>query len=190
MEVEANVLVEGIPGTQSDHEVMENEQNLRLLYLQNEILEKISSIQDSVRNAVINRAWTDFESLLRTMNQYADQFQALETERAALLSSLLEEHGMLPQTGNAKSPSGFYSLVSQFPERDRNSLTEMYRNLKLRALKVRMANESLVTYLNEAKTTINSFLEAACPDRKTRFYSRWGTKVTTDARSMVVNHSL
>ncbi|MDR1986641.1 MAG: hypothetical protein LBP88_06695 [Treponema sp.] len=191
MEAEVDVMVQDIPDTYSERkEVMEDERNVLILHLQNQVLEKISMIQESVRNAVINREWTDFESLLTTMNQYGDQFQVLEAERAALLSSFLEEDASPSQKGNKDKKSSFYSLVSRLPEQDRNGLTEMYRNLKLRALKIRMANESLVAYLTEAKTMVNSFLEAACPDRKTQFYSRWGTKVATEAGSMMVNHSL
>ncbi|MHB9292535.1 hypothetical protein Holit_01633 [Hollandina sp. SP2] len=189
MEAEAYVMVQDIPDSERK-EVMEDERNVLILHLQNQVLEKISMIQESVRNAVINREWTDFESLLNTMNQYGDQFQVLEAERAALLSSFLEEDSSPAQKGDKDKKSSFYNLVSRLPEQDRNGLTEMYRNLKLRALKIRMANESLVAYLTEAKTMVNSFLEAACPDRKTQFYSRWGTKVATDARSMMVNHSL
>ncbi|MDR1956499.1 MAG: flagellar export chaperone FlgN [Treponema sp.] len=181
MEAVANVMAQ---------DIMEDERNVSILQLQNEVLEKIAAVQASVRDAVINREWADFESLLSTMNQYSDQFQALETERATLLTGLGEEAADLPPRGTNETAPGFYRLVSRLPEQDRNGLTEMYRNLKLRALKVRLANESLVAYLNEAKTTISSFMDAAYPERKTRFYSRWGTKVSADARSMVVNHSL
>ncbi|MDR2394280.1 MAG: hypothetical protein LBD93_09025 [Treponema sp.] len=191
MEAEAKVMVQDIPDTDSDIQtVMEDDRNVCILQLQNEVLEKIAGIQESVRNAVIKREWTDFESLLSTMNQYGDQFQVLEAERATLLSNCLEGDTTPAKKGNKDTKPSFYSLVSRFPEQDRNGLTEMYRNLKLRALKIRMANESLVVYLDEAKTLINSFLEAACPERKTQFYSRWGTKVAMDARSMMVNHSL
>ncbi|MDR2634075.1 MAG: hypothetical protein LBC51_10715 [Treponema sp.] len=191
MEAEAKVMVQDIPDTDTDSkEVMANERNVLILQLQNEVLEKISAIQASVRHAVINREWTDFESLLSTMNQYGDQFQVLEAERAALLSDFLEGDASPSETDHTDNKPSFYSLVSRLPEQDRNGLTEMYRNLKLRALKIRLANESLVVYLNEAKTIVNNFLEAACPERKTQFYSRWGTKVETDARSMMVNQSL
>ncbi|MDR0722264.1 MAG: flagellar export chaperone FlgN [Treponema sp.] len=191
MEAEARVMVQDIPDTYSEGtEVLEDDRNVRILHLQNQVLEKIAAIQESVRNAVINREWTDFESLLKTMNQYGDQFQILEAERAALVSRFLEGSGSPSPKAHHDTKSNFYSVVSRLPEQDRNSLTEMYRNLKLRVLKIRMANESLVAYLDEAKTMVNSFLEAAYPERKTRFYSRWGTKVAMDARSMMVNHSL
>jgi hypothetical protein len=182
-----NPIAMDIPGTNG---FAEDEKTLLILQLQTEIMEKIAAIQESVRNAVINRQWTDFESLLSTMNRYGDQFQVLEAERAALFAGFLEPD-KLPETKQDKEYQvDFYKAVSRLPEDQRQELTEMYRNLKLRTLKVRMANDSLVSYLSEAKTTVDSFLDAACPDRKTRFYSRWGAKVSTDMRSIVVNHSL
>ncbi|MDR0562390.1 MAG: hypothetical protein LBG73_06840 [Spirochaetaceae bacterium] len=166
----------------------DNEKTFLILQLQTEIMEKIAAIQESVRNAVINRQWTDFESLLRTMNRYGDQFQELESQRTALFADLFKhEENSENRQDQDKS---FYTAASRLPEEERRGLTELYRNLKLRTLKVRMANESLVTYLDEAKTTVDSFLDAACPDRKNRFYSRRGVKVPADMRSMVINHSL
>jgi hypothetical protein len=157
------------------------EQNLLILQAQTEILENISAIQESVRNAVIKREWTDFEALLGAMNRYSEEFQTLETERAAIFSDL---------SGDTGKNGAFYSMVSRLPAEQRKTMSDMYRNLKLRALRVRVANESLVTYLDEAKTTAGSFMEAAFPDRKTRLYSRWGTRISADMRSMVVNQSL
>ncbi|MDR0524594.1 MAG: molecular chaperone TorD family protein [Spirochaetaceae bacterium] len=153
-----------------------------LLQMQTEIMENIAKIQESVRNAVLNRQWTDFESLLQRMNQYGDKFQELEAERTALFEDLTP--------GSANPSGGFYAGVAQLPEAERRNLTELYRNLKLRTLKVRRANESLLKYLDEAKTTVDSFLDAACPDRKNRFYTRRGAKIPTDMRSIVINHSL
>ncbi|MDR0569298.1 MAG: flagellar export chaperone FlgN [Spirochaetaceae bacterium] len=161
----------------------DDEKTFLILQMQTEIMEKIADIQESVRNAVINRQWTDFESLLRTMNQYGDAFQELEAQRSALFTGLLAPESRDPQ-------AGFYAAAAKLPEEERRGLTELYRNLKLRTLKVRMANESLLKYLDEAKTTVDGFLDAACPDRKNRFYSRRGAKVPTDMRSLVINHSL
>ena len=159
----------------------DNERTFHVLNLQNEIMEKISLIQESVKNAVMNRQWTDFEALFETMNQYGDQFLVLETERSALFA----KSGVFSDINQ-----DFYSKAARLPEEERSKMTELYRNLKLRTMKVKIENESLVHYLDEAKTTVNSFLDAAYPDRKNRFYSRSGSKVDTDMRSMVINHSL
>ncbi|MDR2518291.1 MAG: hypothetical protein LBD13_02630 [Spirochaetaceae bacterium] len=165
-----------------------------VLHLQTEIMEKIAAIQEGVRNAVINRQWADFESLLKTMNRYGDQFQELEARRAALFSGLFEGGGAAAENrgeaGGPENKAAFYRGASRLPEAERRELAELYRNLKLRALKARMANESLASYLCEAKATVDSFLDAAYPDRKNRFYSRRGAKVPADMRSLVVNQSL
>ena len=170
----------------------DDEKAALILRLQTEIMEKIAAIQEAVKSAVINRQWTDFESLLKTMNRYGDQFQELEDRRAALFAGLFEPDRVPENREEAErgQKAEFYRLTSRLPEENRKELTERYRNLKLKVLKARMANESLASYLGEAKTTVDSFLDAAYPDRKNRFYSRRGAKVPTDMRSVVVNHSL
>ncbi|MDR2398591.1 MAG: flagellar export chaperone FlgN [Spirochaetaceae bacterium] len=153
---------------------METEAQIRILQEQNEVLERLAGIHESLRKAVMNREWTDFEALLASLHQYSDHFEALEAERSRLMGDI----------------ATVYRSVARLPEEERSLITGMYRNLKRQILAIRMANESLATYLNEANIMVKSFLEAACPERKTRFYSRWGTQVAAEPRSMMVNHSL
>ncbi|MDR3342966.1 MAG: hypothetical protein LBT14_09325 [Treponema sp.] len=163
-------------------DIQDNERNLAILQQEAELLGEITAIQESIRAAVINREWTDFEALLGSLKTYSDQFDALEAERTALFACFHAE----PRDG---TEAGFYALVSRLPEPDRSGLTGAYRNIKLRALRVRMANDSLMTYLNEARATVDIFLKAAFPDRKTGVYSRQGTQISADMRSMVLNQS-
>ncbi|MDR2493650.1 MAG: hypothetical protein LBD24_00320 [Spirochaetaceae bacterium] len=160
-----------------------------VLRLQAEIMGEIAAMQEAVRDAVVNRRWTDFESLLNGMGRYGERFQELEAERAALFDRFFEPEPPLENRGEARG-AGFYGAASRLPEEKRRELSDLYRNLKLITLKVRMANESLAHYIDEARTTVDSFLDAACPARKNRFYSRRGAKVPIDMRSVVVNHSL
>jgi len=156
----------------------DNERVFLILQLQVEIMEEIFAIQELVKNAVINQEWTDFDTLLGTINQYSDNFHELETERVSIFDKISGKR------------SNFYNTIIHFPEEERKKFSELYRSLKMKTLKVRMSNESLIHYLDEAKTTIDTFLDAAYPDRKNRLYSPWGAKVSADMRSMIVNHSL
>ncbi|MDR1212333.1 MAG: hypothetical protein LBK40_08905, partial [Spirochaetaceae bacterium] len=65
-----------------------------------------------------------------------------------------------------------------------------FRQVKLLILRIRMANESLLRYIEEAKTTVADFLDAAFPDRRGRFYTCRGKTVASDMRSMVLDRSL
>ncbi|MDL2228926.1 hypothetical protein LJC14_01620 [Treponema sp. OttesenSCG-928-L16] len=146
-----------------------------------EILGNINHLQDALRRAVMQREWTDFEAMLSAINAYNNDFEALEYERVRVFSSFSDN----PEENNPGS--GFYTLISRLPEDLRKEISELYRCLKVEILKIRLSNDSLMQYLAEAKTTISSFLEAAFPDRKGRLYSRRGTHLPPDMRSMVLN---
>lgn len=80
-----------------------------------------------------------------------------------------------------------YAFASRLPETERKQFTDLYRGLRLRAMKLRAASDSLLLYLNEAKTTVDGFVNAAFPERKSKLYSRRGTQIATDIRCMVLN---
>jgi hypothetical protein len=153
-----------------------------ILGRETELLEQIGSLQALVRNAVINREWVDFESFLKSLGEMGAVFTELETQRIGLFSSL--------ENGVQNGETGFYYLASRLPAEERETLTRSYRELKMGIIRVRIANTSLMGYLNEAQTTVVSFLDAAFPDRKGRLYTRRGTQVPSDMRSMVLNQSL
>ncbi|MDR0589757.1 MAG: hypothetical protein LBG25_04350 [Spirochaetaceae bacterium] len=147
------------------------------------VLRKIAALQDSVRAAVLNRDWADFESLLQSLQEYGVQFETLESERVRFFS-----------TPGAASPgtdekAAFYALTARLPEAERAALTAAYRTLKMEILRLRLMNNSLTEYLSEAKCAAAAFLEAVFPDRKGRLYSRRGIQRPADMRSMVLNHS-
>ncbi|MDR2020321.1 MAG: hypothetical protein LBQ14_06115 [Treponema sp.] len=148
------------------------------------LLEKIALIQMQVKNAVINREWADFELLLDTLGKFSAEFETLEEERIRLFADLL------PQKDGKGEGAGFYAMISRFSAEERKALTGLYRQLKMETFKIRLANDTLLRYLNEARTTVTAFLEAAFPDRKGRLYSRRGTQVPADMRSVVLSRRL
>ncbi|MDR3303260.1 MAG: flagellar protein FlgN [Treponema sp.] len=159
------------------------QQSMTLMHTQTALLDKLTSAQDAMREAVMNREWDEFETLVNTMDTYSDQFNTLETERATLFATLT---GKQADDADAADTT-FYAFASHLPHDERRELTGLYRELKLRALRLRAANDSLMLYLNEAKGTVDGFINAAFPERKTNLYSRFGTKIGADMRCLVLN---
>jgi hypothetical protein len=151
--------------------------------LQGEIalVEKIASVQISVRNAVISREWTNFEMLFNKLGELSKEFEALESERIEIFMKIAEKYGTRDES------AGFYTLISRLPQDERKEAAGLYRRLKMETFKTRLANDTLMVYLNEAKATVEAFLEAAFPDRKGRLYSRQGIERMADMRSMVLD---
>jgi hypothetical protein len=132
--------------------------------------------QASVKRAVLNRQWADFEGAMDALNRIGGEFEALDAERLAVFEGW-------------DSQKGFYALAARFPVREREELTELYRALKLDIVKIKLENDALTAYLTEARIMVAGFLEAIFPERKGRLYSRRGTKVEADMRSLVLNRS-
>jgi hypothetical protein len=149
-----------------------------------ELLEKIRILQDQVKNAIINREWTDFEHYMGSLAAIGDEFEALDLERKTLFT------GFAKKLGFNNEGVGFYSFAARLPETQRRELSELYRRIKIQTMGVRFANDSLTDYLNETQAVVSGFLEALFPDRKGKIYTRQGTQASPDMRSMVLNQSL
>jgi hypothetical protein len=144
-----------------------------------EILEKIPPLQGMIRDAVIKREWTDYEALTETVNELGERFETLDAEREALFLAL----------GGEKEPESFYAWAAKLPSHEREEIAALYRRLKMTALQIRIANDTLMEYLREVKSAVAGVLERAYPDRRGKMYSRKGTEREADMRSVMVNRT-
>jgi len=145
-----------------------------------ELLKKISSAQSMVRQAVLNKEWADFDEKTAEVNRLGEEFALLEDQRIELFSALTRLKG-----GTDETP--FYALIIKLPAEENRELSRLYRELKTETLKMRGINESLLIYLHEAKTMAAAYIEAVCPARGGKLYTRRGSRVSQDLKSMVFN---
>jgi hypothetical protein len=154
---------------------------LEVLEREAEILEELAPAQDAVARAALKREWEGFDASVNALADLSGRFEAVEAERARIFAAL---------PGIGGGDIRFYALAARFPPEKRGELCGRYRRLKQGALRLRTANAGLLEYLAEARAAVGSFLENALPGRGGPAYSRQGTKVPQDMRSMVLNHSL
>ena len=136
-----------------------------------ELVNRISNLQEQIRNAVIDRNWTDFESHFSELNLIGDEFTVLEAEREQCFGK----------------SNGFYALISCFTQEQGRELSEIYRNLKLKTLQIKITGEIIVDFITQARATIAGFFEIAFPDRGGKIYTPHGKHFSHDMRSMVLN---
>jgi hypothetical protein len=144
------------------------------------LLKGIAGLQEQVKLAVVKREWDDFEALQSVLEEQSRIFQALEAERDLIFGDFSEGVG-------ASAWERFFSFSSRYGKEKQGALLEAYRTLKLESLRLRLASSSLLRYLEEARAVADEFLDAAFPERRGRLYSRRGTVVKSDMRSMIVN---
>ena len=160
---------------------MENNLVFSLVLLKEiELLEKIPPLQTMIRDAVVKREWTDYEILMQSIGEIGTQFEVLEVEREAIFKTL--EMG--------EEPESFYAWVVRLPKEEQEEISGLYRKLKMITLQIRIANDTLMEYLREAKSAVSGLLERAYPDRRGKMYSREGAEREADMRSVMVNKSL
>jgi hypothetical protein len=146
-----------------------------------ELVRRIAGLQNLVYEAVINRDWNGFEANFSKLGKIGEEFTVLEHERERVFAGILIESDV---------SAGFYSLTAGLPPEQRNELSEIYRNLKLETLRVRIAGETIMNYIAGARATVAGIFEIAFPDRKGKIYTPYGTPVSHDMRSMVLNRTL
>ena len=154
-----------------------------------ELVQNAAVIQEKLMSAVINREWSGFEGNINAINAIENKLADLESEREQLFTAFetLTRKNTFP---GAQDPKGrFYAMASLLPENQRNDLTAIYRSLKMESLKLRMANEALMTYLAGIKATFTDFFALAFPERAGKIYTSQGTHLSHNMSSMVVNRS-
>jgi len=154
-----------------------------------ELIQKAAAVQEKIRLAVTEREWTVFEDHLSAMNAIESKIENLENERENLFKvfeTLLHQKSF---SENLDAKGRFYTLVCMLPENQRNDLTSIYRSLKLESIKLRMANEALMTYIAGVKTTLKDFFDLAFPERAGKIYTNRGTHSANNMNSMVLNRS-
>ncbi|MCL2205033.1 MAG: hypothetical protein FWB82_00690 [Treponema sp.] len=153
-----------------------------------EILKKISSAQFSVRSAVLAKEWAAFEEKTTEVNALGEEFTILEEQRIQLFSALKSKWSGRRESDEETVP--FYTLITCLPNKEASELSFLYRELKSETSIMKALNESLLAYVNEAKVMAAAYLEAICPGRGGKLYTRKGQRASQDLKSMVFNNQL
>ncbi|MDR0301791.1 MAG: hypothetical protein LBI04_05700 [Treponema sp.] len=160
-----------------------------ILLRERELVQKAACEQEKMRVAVFNREWPGFEDNVDALTIIENQLAQMEDEREQLFYAF---EALLQHKDHSYERDGkgrFYAMVSLLPENQRNDLTSIYRSLKMETLALRIANESLRTYLGGIKNTIREFFDQAFPQRAGKMYTPQGVHLSHDMRSMVLNQS-
>jgi hypothetical protein len=154
-----------------------------------ELIQNAVLIQEKIRLAVTERQWTSFEDNYSAMNAIESKLEDLEKEREQLFdvsSTLVHQQSF---SDNLDEKGRFYALAAMLPVNQRNDLTSIYRSLKIEAIKLRMANDSLSAYLSGITSALKDFFDLAFIERGGKMYTKNGTHFSHDMRSMVLNKS-
>lgn len=138
--------------------------------------------QKRFAGALRDRDWRGLQESMSLLEGISLRLSEIETARAAA------EAGLRAATG-CKEES-FYRLALLVPEPERTRLTDLYRRLKIGAMRARFENETAGEYAEGSKNLLGSVLEELFPEKKGKIYGRSGRAVQAGQDALVLNTAL
>lgn len=122
--------------------------------LQNEIvsLKECGRLTDLLKTAVMNRDSLSLKTLLEQLSDESERLRLIEERR-------VEGYARLCRRFSVGETVSFYDLLAFLPGEERNSLTELYRELKREVVLYQGRLKNLDDYVYSVTGTVNSVLE-------------------------------
>lgn len=138
--------------------------------------------QRSFTAAVQARDWTALQTAIGIQNELARAIAAKEGERAEAFELLRAQTGC--------DAGGMYRVALLVREPERGELTDLYRRLKLAAMRAKFENASAGDYAAGNRDLLRAVLEELFPEKKHRMYGKSGQAVQPDLDALLLNTAL
>lgn len=134
--------------------------------------------------AIQSRDWLALERSSKLLESLSAHLGAVEGERAEAEASLRRELGL------SGRDEGFYRLVQLVPEPERGALADLFRRLKIGAMRAKFENRAAGDYASANRELLGSVLEELFPEKKGRIYGRSGRAVQPDRGAILLDAAL
>jgi hypothetical protein len=138
--------------------------------------------QRSFTASVKARDWTALQTAIGIQDELAQAIARRESERAECFERLRAQTGC--ETG------GLYRVALLVPEPERTELTDLYRRLKLAAMRAKFENAAIGDYASSNRELLRAVLEELFPEKRHRMYGRSGRAVQPDLDALLLNTAL
>ena len=147
------------------------------------LLEEFGSREEEIRSCINENNWNELTLTVQNLSPLAEKIEQVETTRDEVFASLRSMFG-------EQEDAGFYHVVFHLPRRERDLCVELYRKLKIAAIRIQSITMSIDSYVRTVSGTVRQILEEIFPYQKGNMYSRSGDTVDTQAEPLVFNTSL
>jgi len=138
--------------------------------------------QKRFAGALRDRDWRGLQESMSLLEGISLRLSEIEGQRAKAEAELRAESGCAEES--------FYRLALLVPEPERTRLTDLYRRLKIGAMRARFENETAGEYAEGSKNLLGSVLEELFPEKKGKIYGRSGRAVQAGHDALVLNTAL
>lgn len=138
--------------------------------------------QKAFATALKDRDWGSLQAAMDGLEARARNLQAVETLRVEAEAALRRETGC--------PDGGLYRLALSVPEPERTELTDLFRKLKVTAMRAKFENVSASSFARENKDLLGGVLEELFPEKRGKIYGRSGHALPAGHDSLVLNTAL
>ena len=138
--------------------------------------------QRSFSAALKARDWTALQSAIGIQDELARAITSKESVRAEAFERLRAQAGC--------DGGGIYRVALLISEPERSELTDLYRRLKLAAMRAKFENASAGDYAAGNRELLRAVLEELFPEKKHRMYGKSGKTVQPELDALLLNTAL
>jgi hypothetical protein len=132
--------------------------------------------------AVQGRDWGALQTAIGLQEELARAVAEKESERAEAFELLRAQTGC--------DAGGIYRVALLVPEPERSELTDLYRRLKLSAMRAKFENASAGDYAAGNRELLRAVLEELFPEKKHRMYGKSGKALQPELDALLLNTAL
>lgn len=155
-------------------EISSNELSAKLEE-QKRAFEALLVFQQGVYESVKEKNWTKLEENLRNCSR---------------LSSEIEKNSLYFNELTGNSGKDIKVIAGDFPAEERKKIMDLYGTVRHLALKSKIENDCLNSYVQNMEVFLKGFFEAVVPSKKYYTYNAYGQKVKREVESLVLNKIL
>jgi hypothetical protein len=129
--------------------------------------------------ALRGREWPALQASMLELDALSSQLGERESVRAEAFEQLRAELGC--------DAGGMYRVALLVDEPMRTRLTDLYRQLKLSAMRAKFENASAGDYASGNRDLLKAVLDELFPEKKAHIYGRSGKKIQNGLDSVILN---
>lgn len=140
------------------------------------------AVQKEFSEAVQKRNWPGLEGSMARLDERFAEIRLVEAIRSEAEFRLREELGA--------QGTGIPSLLFLVPEPSRSLLSDLHRQLRVAAMRVRLENGSIGDYARANRSLLGEVLRELFPDKKGKIYGRSGRAVEPGHDAILLNTAM
>jgi hypothetical protein len=139
----------------------------------------------SIRLHVKTMDWPTLEIELKNLDDLSCQIQEMDRKRHSIYEKIKIE-------SKIEADFTFFDLTAPLPEKSREELRELHKDLKILMGKIKIESRVTSVYVEARSQALKDMLGELIPETKNLFYSPLGQpfKGSTGTSSLLVNRSL